>query len=154
VAALSLARSPALSLAAQWGRHVGAGFFTRAPLLSLCLVGPILQLLSRCPERPFPLSLHRGPALSDPPPPRPRRGPASAHSRMSPDFLATTPAHAPSSLLRALPVPRARPPPHFALLRPLSRSAHIANSLRRPAHVFDHPARRRPRQTSPSSAPR
>jgi hypothetical protein len=38
------------------------------PLLSLCHVGPIGQLLSRCPERPFPHSLRRGPALSDAPP--------------------------------------------------------------------------------------
>jgi hypothetical protein len=63
-------------------------------------------------------------------------GPASAHSRTSPDFSATTPAHAPSSLLRAPPVPRAHPSPHFVQLLPLSRSAHAASRRRRPAPAF------------------
>ncbi|PWZ41492.1 hypothetical protein Zm00014a_042464 [Zea mays] len=55
---------------------------------------------------------------------------------MSPDFSATTPAHAPSTILRAPPVPRARPLPHFTQLRPLSCSAHAANSHQRPAPAF------------------
>ncbi|PWZ23535.1 hypothetical protein Zm00014a_035884 [Zea mays] len=55
---------------------------------------------------------------------------------MSPDFSATTPAHAPSSLLRASPVPRAHPSPHFAQLHPLSRSAHAASRRRRPTPAF------------------
>jgi hypothetical protein len=67
---------------------------------------------------------------------RARRAPARAHSRMSPDFSATTPAHAPSSLLRAPPVPRARPSSHFAQLHPLSRCAHAASRRRRPAPAF------------------
>ncbi|PWZ17301.1 hypothetical protein Zm00014a_018293 [Zea mays] len=54
------------------------------PLFSLCAVDPPCQFR----------------------PPRARRGPASAHSRTSPDFSATTPAHVTSSLLRAPPVPR------------------------------------------------
>jgi hypothetical protein len=44
--------------------------------------------------------------------------------------------HAPSSLLRAPPVPRAHPSPHFAQLRPLSRSTHAASHRRRPAPAF------------------
>jgi hypothetical protein len=68
--------------------------------------------------------------------PRARRGPARAHSRTSPGFSATTPAHAPSSLFRAPPVPRTRPSPHFTQLHPLSRSAHAASRRRRPAPAF------------------
>jgi hypothetical protein len=64
---------------------------------------------------------------------RARRGPARAHSRTSPGFSATTPAHAPSSLFRALPVPRAHPSPHFTHPRPLSCSALAARRRRRPA---------------------
>jgi hypothetical protein len=59
-----------------------------------------------------------------------------AQSRTSLDFSATTPGHAPNSLLRAPPVPRARPSPHFAQLHPLSRSAHTASRRRRPAPAF------------------
>jgi hypothetical protein len=68
--------------------------------------------------------------------PRARRGPARAHSRTSSDFSATTPAHAPSSLLRAPPVPCTRPSPHFAHPRPLSRSALAASRRWRPALTF------------------
>jgi hypothetical protein len=103
--------------------------------LSLYLASPVCQLLSRCPAR----SLFSLCAVGLPyqfRPPRARRGPASVHSRTSPDFSATTPAHAPSSLLRARPVPRARPPPHFAQLCPLLRSALAARRHRRPAPAF------------------
>jgi hypothetical protein len=87
----------------------------RAPFFSLCAVG------LPCQFRPL----------------RARRGPACAHSRTSPNFPATTPAHAPSSLFRASPVPRAHPSPHFAQLHPLSRSAHAASRHRqRPAPAF------------------
>jgi hypothetical protein len=86
----------------------------RAPFFSLCVVG------LPCQFRPL----------------RARRGPACAHSCTSPDFSATTPAHAPSSLLRAPLVPRAHPLPHFAQLHPLSRSAIVARRRRRPAPSF------------------
>jgi hypothetical protein len=46
------------------------------------------------------------------------------------------PAHAPSSLLRAPLVPRARPSPHFAQPHPLSRSAHTASRRRRTVPAF------------------
>jgi hypothetical protein len=85
--------------------------------------------------RPFLLSLRRGPALSVPPL-RARRGPARAHSRTSPDFSATTPAHTPSSLLRAPPVPHAHPSPQFAQHHPLSRSTHAASHRWRSAPAF------------------
>jgi hypothetical protein len=68
--------------------------------------------------------------------PRARRGSARAHSRTSQDFLATTPAHAPNSLLIAPPVPRTHPSPHFAHSHPLSCSALAAIRRRRPAPVF------------------
>jgi hypothetical protein len=107
----------------------------RASPLSLCLAGPVRQLLSRCPVRPL-FSLCAVGLPCQLRPPRARRGPASAHSSTSPDFSATTPAHAPSSLLRAPSAPRTRPPPHFTKLRPLSRSAHAASSRRKPAPAF------------------
>jgi hypothetical protein len=68
--------------------------------------------------------------------PRARRGPARAHSRTSPDFSATTPAHAPNSLFRAPPVPRTCPSPHFSHPRPLSCSALAARRRRRPEPAF------------------
>jgi hypothetical protein len=86
----------------------------RAPFFSLCVVG------LPCQFRPL----------------RARRGPARAHLRTSPDFSATTLAHAPSSLLRAPPVPRAHPSPRFVQLLPLSRSAHAASRRRRTAPAF------------------
>jgi hypothetical protein len=61
------------------------------------------------------------------------RGPARAHSRASPGFSATRPAHAPSSLYRALLVPRAHPSLHFAQPHPLSRSVLAASRHWRPA---------------------
>jgi hypothetical protein len=94
----------------------------RAP--SLCVVGQPYQFLPLCA----------------------RHGRARAHSRTSPDFSATMPAHTPSSLLRAPPMPRARPSPHFAQLHPLSRSAHAASRRWRPAPMF-------PAIHSPKTAP-
>jgi hypothetical protein len=91
-----------------------------------------------------------------------RRGPAHAHSHTSPGFSATTPAHAPNSLLRAPPVPRTHPLPHFAHPRPLSRSVLAASRRRRPALVFpaiqlagDRPKRPRalPRGETPVPVP-
>jgi hypothetical protein len=104
----------------------------RSLSLFLYLVGPVHQCRAVAPARPLfslcavglPCQIHL---------PRARRGPARAHSLTSPDFSATTPAHAPSSLLRAPPVPCTHPSPHFAQLHPLSRSAHAASRRRRPA---------------------
>jgi hypothetical protein len=53
--------------------------------------------------------------------------------RASSGFSATTPAHAPNSLLIAPSVPRTHPSPHFAHSHPLSRSALAASRRRRPA---------------------
>jgi hypothetical protein len=109
--------SPAcsLSLSVSWARIAShRAVAPRTPFFSLCAVG------LPCQFRPL----------------RARRGLARAHSCTSPDVSATTPAHAPSSLLRAPPVPRAHPSPHFAQLHPLSRSAHAASYRRRPAPSF------------------
>jgi hypothetical protein len=86
--------APSLSRAQIASRRAIA---PRTPFFSLCAVD------LPCQFRPL----------------RARCGPASAHSRTSSDFLATMPAHAPSSLLRAPPVPRAHPSPCFAQLNPL-----------------------------------
>jgi hypothetical protein len=139
------------------GPRLSAAILPRArpPSLAHCPVGPACRCQLLHPLA-LPLSLFRGPGspAAEPFPARPfyclysvdlpcefrlphaRRGPARAHKRTSPGFSATTPAHAPSSLLRALPVPRAHPSPHFAQLHPLSRSALAASRHRRPAPVF------------------
>jgi hypothetical protein len=135
VSGSSPSRAPSLSRSLPSGANLSALiFFTRALPLSISRarfasvesLPPCVPLFSLCDVGlPSQFRLHRS-----------RRGPASAHSRMSPGFSATTPAHAPSSLLRAPPVPRARPSPHSAQLHPLSRSAHAASRRRSPAPVF------------------
>jgi hypothetical protein len=121
-----------------------------------------LLVVEPLPARPCPLSLC---AVGQPCQlrlPRARRGPARAHSRTTPGFSATTPAHSPSSLFRASPVPRAHPSPHFAKLHPLSRSALVASRRRRPTPAFpatqligDHPRPHRapPRGETPVPLP-
>jgi hypothetical protein len=106
----SPARSPSLSVSWAW-------FASAEPLLS-CV--------------PFSLSVSWASPVSSALSAR-RRGPAHAHSHMSPGFSATTPAHAPNPLLIAPSVPRTHPSPHFAHPHPLSRSALAASLRRRPA---------------------
>jgi hypothetical protein len=70
-AAVPLSRSRSLSRSLPAGANLSVPvFFTRALPLSLCLAGSDHQSLSRCPVRPFLLSLRHEPALSVPPPPR------------------------------------------------------------------------------------
>jgi hypothetical protein len=90
---------PVCSLSVSWARFASAESLAPLVSFSLCAVG-------------LPCQFHL---------PRPRRGPARAHSHTWPDFLATTPAHVPSSLFRAPPMPRTHPSPHFAQ-PPLSRA--------------------------------
>jgi hypothetical protein len=156
------------------GPHLSAAVLphARPPSLARCRVGPTYQrqfsspvrslslsrgpgslVPSRCPRAsPF-LSLCRGPALSVPPSPRlPWTG--ACDSRTSPGFSATTPAHAPSSLFRAPPVPRAHPSPHFARLHPLSCFAHAASCRRRPEPAFPTIQLARDRFKPPRAPPR
>jgi hypothetical protein len=130
-------RAPTLprSLAAQWTQPVGASSLRPLALplsLSLYFVGPVRQRRTVAPACPL-LSLY----VVGPPYqirlPHALRGSARAHSRTSPDFSATTPAHVPNSLLIAPPVPRAHPSPHFAHSHPLSHSALAASRRQRPA---------------------
>ena len=105
-----------------------------SPALSLSR-GPRSPVVEPFPERPSFLSLHRGPTLSALPSPcvtvdrrmrtrarrqvsRPRRCPRAQLPFYSP-------ARAPHT-----------PPPHFAQLHPLSRSALAASHHRRPALMF------------------
>jgi hypothetical protein len=115
--------------------------FTCALPLSLSR-GPSSPVAESLPRAPPFLSLRRGPALSVPPSP------------LSPDFSTTTPTHAPSSLLRAPSVPRARPLPHFAQLHPLSRSAHATSRRRRPAPAFPATQLTGDRSKPPRASPR
>jgi hypothetical protein len=140
------------SLAAQWGQPIGANFL-RPFALFLCLAGLVRQCRAVAPARPlFSLCAVGLPCQFRLP--RARRGPARAHSRTSLGFSATTPAHAPSSLLRAPPVPRAHPSPHVAQLRPLSCSAHAASHRRRPAPAFPAIQLARDRSKPPRAPPR
>jgi hypothetical protein len=151
-AVLSRARPPSLARCPVrptcWRR-----FSSPARSLSLCLAGPVRQPPSCCPARPLSslcvVGLPCQFCL-----PRARCGPARAHSRTSSGFSATTPAYAPSSLLRAPPVPRTHPSPHFAQLHPLSRSAHAASHRRRPAPVFPAIQLTRDRSKPPRALPR
>jgi hypothetical protein len=137
-------------------------FSSPAHSLSLSVPrGPGSPVPSRCPPRPL-FSLYVVGLPCQFRLPRSRRGPTSAHSRTSPGFSATTPTHAPSSLLRAPPVPSAHPSPYFAQLHPLLRSAHAASRHRRPAPSFpaiqlagDHskPPRAPPRGETPVPMP-
>jgi hypothetical protein len=70
-AAVPLSRAPSLSRPLPSGANLSAPVsFARLLPLSLCLAGPDRQSSSRCPTRPFLLSLRRGPTLSVLPPPR------------------------------------------------------------------------------------
>jgi hypothetical protein len=62
-----------------------------------------------------------------------RRVRTRARSRVS---RPQCPPTRPAPLLRAPPLPRAHPSPHFARLHPLSRSAHATSNRRRPALAF------------------
>jgi hypothetical protein len=95
---------------------------------SFCFAGPVRQCRAVAPARPL-FSLCAVGLLCQFHLPRARRGPARAHSCTSLGFLATTPAHAPNSLLIASPMPRAHPSPHFTHPRPLSRSALVFSAI-------------------------
>jgi hypothetical protein len=128
VAAFSLARSPTLSLAAQWGRHVGAGFFTRAPLLSLPR-GPYSPVAEPLPRAPLSsLSAPRTCFVRSAPPALAvdRRVCTRACRRIS---WRRCPPTRPAPFLEPCQCPALAP-------RLISRSAHTANSLRRPAPAF------------------
>jgi hypothetical protein len=166
------------------GPRLSAAILPRArpPSLARCPVGPTCQCQFSSPAHSISLSVswaHIASRRTIAPhapfsslyamglpcqfrPLRARRGPARAHSRTSPDFSATTPAHAPSSLVRAPLMPHAHPSPHFAQLHPLSRSALVARRRRRPTPAFltiqlagdrAKPPRAQPRGETPVPVP-
>jgi hypothetical protein len=120
--------SLSLSLAARWGQVVGAGFFARAHLFSLCFAGPFCQSPSRCPRAlALPLavlwaspvsSAHPAPALDQRARrqnPRPRCPPMRPSSLFEPD-----------------------PRPH-SLPRLISRSPALARTLPTPSDLTGDP---------------
>jgi hypothetical protein len=126
----------------------------RASLFSLCLADPRCQALSRCPRTPL-FSL----CAVDPPyqfrPSHPRRGPTRAHSRTSPEFSATTPTHVPQLPLMSPARARTHSPASFRTVPPsLALCPRRQTPPETRASFPGHPARRRPRQATPSSAPR
>jgi hypothetical protein len=152
--AVPLSRARSLSRSLPVGANLSAPvFFTRALPLSLSVSrARIASHRAVAPHAPF-FSLCVVGLPCQFRPLRARRGPARAHSRTSPDFSATTLAHVPSSLLRAPPVPRARPSPHFAQLHSLARSAHAASRRRRPAPAFPTIQAARDRAKPPRAPP-
>ena len=122
--------------------------------LSLYLAGPVRQCRAVAPACPL-FSLYVVGLPCQIRHPRAHRGPARAHSRTLPNFSATTPDHAPSSLFRAPPVPHAHPLTSF---RTPSPSLTLCPRRQPPpetrARVPGLPARRRPLQASLSSTPR
>jgi hypothetical protein len=147
-----------LSLAAEWGRDVGAGSLrSSAPLPSLPR-GPALPDTEPLPPRAHSLSLSLSLSLCavglrcQLRPPRARRGPARTHSRTSPESSATMNPTRPSSLFEPRPRPHSLPAsfrtvsPSLALCS--CRQTSPETCVRLPGHL----ARRRPRQATPSSA--
>jgi hypothetical protein len=138
---LSRAPSPSPSLPSGADLLVPISSPALPSSLSLYLAGLVRQLLSRCPTRPL-FSLCAVGLPYQIRPPRARCGPASAHLHTSPDFSAMMPAHTPSSLIRAPPVPHARPLPHFM-------HSALSRTLPSPPDAAGDP---RPR-SRPSSSP-
>jgi hypothetical protein len=154
LSAAVLPRAPSHSRSLPSGVDLSAPvFFTGALPLSLCLAGLDRKCRAIALARPL-FSLYAVGLPCQFCPLRARRGPVREHSRTSPDFSATTAAHAPSSLLRAPSVPRAHPSPHFAQLHPLSCSVLIARRRRRPAPVFSAIQLAEDRSKPPRAPPR
>jgi hypothetical protein len=158
--------APACSRRLTGGPRLSAAVLPRArpPSLARCLVGPACQrqFSSRCAPS---LSVSRAWSASrravathapfsslyavDPTcqfrPLRARRGSTRAHSCTSLDFSTTTPAHKPSSLLRAPPCAPHTPLASFCLAAPsLALCPRRQPPSETRARVLGHPARRRP----------
>jgi hypothetical protein len=141
------------SLAAQWGRPVGASFL-RPFALSLSVSRARFasaELLPSCV--PFSLSTPWAYPVSSafPAPVVDRRVRTHTRSRVS---RPRRPPTRPAPLFRAPPVPRAHPSPHFARLHPLSRSAHAASRRRRPTPAFSAIQLAGDRSKPPGAPPR
>jgi hypothetical protein len=151
----SLSHAPfTLALAAQWGQSVGASCFTRVSLFFLCPVGPFCQALSRCPARPFSLSLCAVGLPCQLRPPRAHRELASAHSRTSPGSSATSLCPCPQPFLSPTRARTHSPASFHAVPPSLALCSRRQTSPKTRARFLVHLARRRARQATPSSAPR
>jgi hypothetical protein len=146
------ARFP-LPLFAQWGQPVDASCFPPAPFFPLCLAGPFCQTPSRCPARPFSLSLRRGPSLSAPPSPRPPWTSERALAHVA-GILGHVALPTPQLLFEPRPCPHALPASFHAVPPSLALCSRRQTSPETRARLPGHLARRRPRQATPSSAPR
>jgi hypothetical protein len=147
--------SPVHSLSLPSGARLSAPVaFTLAPLFPLSLTGLLRQTSSRCPTRSLSLSLSRcavGPPLSVPPSPRPA---VDQRARTSLESLATSPAHAPSSFFSTARARTHSPVPFRTASLSLALCPCRSASPETRAHRAGLLARRRPRQATPSSAPR
>jgi hypothetical protein len=148
-------RALPLSLAAQWGRPIGASFLRPFALsLSLCLAGPVRQCRAVAPARPLFSLCARGPALSVPPSPLSPWTGECALTHVA-GFLGHDAR--PCAQLPFL-EPRQCPAQTLASLRSTSSSLALCPCCQPPsetrARIPGHPARRRPLQASPSSTPR
>jgi hypothetical protein len=150
----SLPCALSLPLSAQWGRAVGASCLRSRIPLPLCLMGPPRQRIEPLPPCDRPLSLRRGTTLLAPSSPRPRWTNTRALAHACQDLRPRRPPTHPSSFLSTTrartrsPVPFRTASPSLALCP--RRSASPETLARRASR----PVRRKPRQTTPSSAPR
>jgi hypothetical protein len=134
--AVPLSRAPSLSRSLPSGANLSVPVsFARSLSLSLCLAGPVRQCRAVVPARPFLLTVSWACPISSTPSALAvdRRVRTRARRRVS---RSRHPPTRPAPLLRAPPVPRAHPSPHFAQLHPLSRFAHAASHRRRPTPAF------------------
>jgi hypothetical protein len=150
----SLPCALSLPLYAQWGRAVGASCLRPRAPLPLCLAGPPCQCAKPLPPCAHSLSLRRGTALSAPPSPRPPWTSTRALTRACRDPRPRRlPTH-PSSFLSTArartrsPVPFRTASPSLALC-PRRSTSPVNRACR-----ASRPARQKPRQATPSSAPR
>jgi hypothetical protein len=126
---------------------------SRALLLSL-LCRPAMPVVKPLPQRARPLSLYAVGLRCKLRLPRARRGLARAHSRTSPGTSATSSAHASQLFLSTARTRTHFPASFHAAPLSLALCPRRPTSLETHARHPDHPAHRRPRQATPSSAPR
>jgi hypothetical protein len=147
VAALSPARSPSLARF-PLGPICRCRFLHPRPLLSLCLAGPVRQLLSRLPRVPFSLSAPWACPVSSPPP-RALALAVDQRVRTRACRRISRPRHLP---MRPAPFLEPRQCPVLAPCL-ISRSSALSRALPMPPTATRDPRPRSRPSSSPKTAP-